>query len=559
MRLPWTLAERPSARSRLATSSCARTEGCVAIDEAQFFKNSPRLVAIYLDEYHITAGASADRAREALTAFVDRELGPRDLIAVMKPLDSLYSIRLTDDRQDARRIIAGLEGRKGDYTPRTAYERSYMAGSDARIETERTQIAISALNALAEQMGSVNNLRKTLLVVTEGFEAPARRRGQEYLATIDSAIRSANRANVAIYPIDPRPASAGDGTSNEALRSLADETDGRMATNAPGIAETGRRDPRRRGRRGRLLHAHVPQHAQGGWEIPSGGGASEAREGAGARAERVLGAVSQRSSGRGAAGESQWTAGDSPRAAPPHQPADSAVVRVVARQRRQDTRDVRVGTVRPRCRETGAAPTAARLELTVLGAGDAVVFQGPVLPTGPGMVEAPGSEPSRAVFDAAPGPLRLRMKIQDATRQEVDSDVREIAVRDLRGRVAIGTPEFLRARNAREFRTLDNDPEAVPVSSRQFSRTERLLVRFPAYAPDGQQPSVSARLLNRMGQPMRTLEVRPAADGEHEIDIMLAGLATGDYQLELAATSPAGKTTEVLGFRVTSSGSSLVL
>ncbi len=47
-----------------------------AIEEARFVTNSPRLVAIYLDEYHITAGASADRAREALTAFVDREPRP---------------------------------------------------------------------------------------------------------------------------------------------------------------------------------------------------------------------------------------------------------------------------------------------------------------------------------------------------------------------------------------------------------------------------------------------------------------------------------------------------
>src|SRR5207302_9416966 len=110
----------------------------------------------------------------------------------------------------------------------------------------------------------------------------------------------------------------------------------------------------------------------------------------------------------------------------------------------------------------------------------------------------------------------------------------------------------LRARNAREFRTLDTDPGAVPVSAREFSRAERLLIRFPAYAPNGQEPSVSARLLNRMGQPMRTLDVRRGADGEHEVDLLLAVLATGDYQLELAAASAAGKTTEVLGFRVTS-------
>ena len=147
-----------------------REDGRVqAIDDAQFLNNSPRLIGIYLDEYHITAGASADRAREALIDFVNQELTGPDLVAVVAQLDSLYSIRLTDDRQNTLRIIAGLEGRKGDYAPRTASERSLMAGSPDRIETERTQIGISALNALAEQTGSLNNLRETLLVVTEGF------------------------------------------------------------------------------------------------------------------------------------------------------------------------------------------------------------------------------------------------------------------------------------------------------------------------------------------------------------------------------------------------------
>ncbi|MDO8794573.1 MAG: VWA domain-containing protein [Vicinamibacterales bacterium] len=523
----------------------------VAIDDAQFLNNSPRFIAIYLDEYHITAGASADWAREALAEFVNREIGPRDLIAVMKPLDSLYSIRLTDNVQDARRIIAGLEGRKGDYTPRTAYERSYMAGSTDRIETERTQVAISALNALAEQMGSLSNVRKTLVVVTEGFDAPARRRGQEYLATIDSAIRSANRANVAIYPIDPRPASEGDGSPNEALRSLADETDGRIVTDAPAVAElvsairaavaeadgyymlTYRSKHKEDGTfhpvEVRVKRERVQVRARSGYWAPSANdrlGAELLARGSGAPVVRL----------------------DPPRRISPLiQPWFGLSLGNDGKTRMTFVWEPSIAVPGDRAR-----PIAARLELTVFGAGDAVVFEGPVLPTGPGRVEAAGSEPLRAVFDAAPGPLRLRMKIQDASRQEVDSDVREIAVRDLRGAVVIGTPKCFRARNAREFRTLDSAPEAVPVSSRQFSRTERLLVRFPAYAPDGQQPSVSARLLNRLGQPMRTLEVRAAADGGHEIDIMLAGLATGDYQLELSATSPAGHTTEVVGFRVTS-------
>src|SRR4029453_18964353 len=105
------------------------------------------------------------------------------------------------------------------------------------------------------------------------------------------------------------------------------------------------------------------------------------------------------------------------------------------------------------------------------------------------------------------------------------SDVRSISVRDLRNGVVIGTPEILRARNAREFRALENDL-AVPVASREFSRTERLMVRFRAYGPLGAPLSVSARLLSRMG-PMRELPITGAADaaGVSLIDVPLAGLA----------------------------------
>jgi hypothetical protein len=196
-----------------------------------------------------------------------------------------------------------------------------------------------------------------------------------------------------------------------------------------------------------------------------------------------------------------------------------------------------------------AGTTAARLDLTVLGADDAVVFKGPVLPAGPEAGLSDG--PSRVVFETAPGRLRLRMNIQDGDRRDVDTDVRDLIIRDLRGRVAIGTPEVLRARNAREFRALGADPDATPVSSRIFSRTERLLIRFPAYAPDG-EPTVSARLLNRMGQAMRTLDVSAGVGGDHEIDLQLSGLASGEYQLELDASSSAGSVTERIDFRVTS-------
>jgi hypothetical protein len=131
--------------------------------------------------------------------------------------------------------------------------------------------------------------------------------------------------------------------------------------------------------------------------------------------------------------------------------------------------------------------------------------------------------------------------------------VRDLAIRDLRGEVAIGTPEVMRARNAREFRTLEAEA-AVPVASREFSRTERLLIRFQAYGPAGARPSLSARLLSRTGQAMRELTVEPAStpDGENAIDLPLAGLAAGEYAIEVKAKSAAGDATDRIGFRVTS-------
>jgi hypothetical protein len=46
-----------------------------------------RLLALVLDEFHVNAGADSDRVREVVTRFVDEQLRPSDLLAVIKPLD----------------------------------------------------------------------------------------------------------------------------------------------------------------------------------------------------------------------------------------------------------------------------------------------------------------------------------------------------------------------------------------------------------------------------------------------------------------------------------------
>ena len=211
-----------------------------ASDERQAaVKEDARLFAIFLDEYHVT-GANTDRVRAALVRFLDHDVSPRDLVVVMKPLDSLFEIRLTRDREAARRAILSFDGRKGEYRPRNAYERDYIAGTPARIDVARNQVALSAINALAVHLGSLADRRKTLIVATEGVGRSERRRGQEYLPTLETISRSANRSNVAVYPFDPRDTAAGEtpGEKAEGLSRLADETDGQAIG---GDAESGLR------------------------------------------------------------------------------------------------------------------------------------------------------------------------------------------------------------------------------------------------------------------------------------------------------------------------------
>src|SRR5712691_59067 len=209
----------------------------VADERQAALQDDTRLFAIYLDEYHVSSGANSERVRAALARFVDNDLSASDLVVVMKPLDSLFAIRLTRDRAAVRALIDGFEGRKDDYAPRNAYERDYIAGTPARIDAARNQVALSAINALAVHLGSLSDRRKTLIVATEGVGRSERGRGQEYLPTLETISRSANRSNVAVYPFDPRDPTAGETPGERAaLSRLADETDGQAIA---GDAESG--------------------------------------------------------------------------------------------------------------------------------------------------------------------------------------------------------------------------------------------------------------------------------------------------------------------------------
>jgi hypothetical protein len=484
--------------------------------------------------------------RDALLRFVDGDLGARDLLVVMKPLDSLFGIRLTGDREAARRAIATFDGRKGQYDARNAYERDFIAGNPARIDAARNQVALAAVSALATHLGSLGDRRKTIIVATEGLGRLERRRGQEYVPTIDAIVRLANRSNVAIYPFDPRQADASE-PMDEPLRKLADDTDGAAIA---ADADAGLRRAASDATVYYLLSFRSVHPDDGKFRALE---TRVKRAGVRVRSRKGYWAASPDEALR----TSLLASLNEPKRVVPLEPAPhvSTLIRPWFGVSRGENGKSRVMFVwEPAARVPGerVLRPVARLVLTARSADGTVLFEGPVAPTGPATIEDPAATPSRAVFEMPPGRLRLRMAIQDSASQPLDQDVREMAIRDLRGEVAIGTPEVLRARNAREFRALEAQA-AVPVASREFSRTERLLIRFPAYGPAGTPPLVTARLLGRQGHEMRALPVAPASTpGESAIDLPLAGLAAGEYTIEVTASSGRGDAKDRVGFRVTS-------
>jgi hypothetical protein len=102
--------------------------------------------------------------------------------------------------------------------------------------------------------------------------------------------------------------------------------------------------------------------------------------------------------------------------------------------------------------------------------------------------------------------------VEGSASEVLDAETREFTVPDLTSpQTALGTPEVFRARTLRDFQQLKGDLKAVPVPAREFSRSDRLLVRVPAWGPANSTPKLTARLLNRGGQAMSELPVAPAA------------------------------------------------
>ena len=147
--------------------------------------------------------------------------------------------------------------------------------------------------------------------------------------------------------------------------------------------------------------------------------------------------------------------------------------------------------------------------------------------------------------------MRLRIAVENSDADVLDSDQRELEVPDLTAPVAsLSTLAVFRARTVREVEQIKGDPKATPTTTREFSRTERVLLRLSAYGPGGSTPPITARLLNRSGDVMHELPVTSSADGQLLVEVQLSGLPPGEYLVEVMAGEQGEEARQLIGFRV---------
>jgi len=522
-----------AAGAEATTSSTLRPVTSTSDERAEAKADETRLAAIFLDEFHVTPGAGVERVRELLSTVVARTFSARDLLTVVKPLDSLTQIRLTRDRDAVEGALSTFEGRKGDYEPRSTFEQSLIAADRTRADVVRAQVSVSAVNALALHLGSLRGGRKTLIVVSEGFGLTARSRAEAGLPTLDTIVRSANRAGVSIYTIDPRalvPAAAGSETTpSEALRTLAHDTDGAAILTASDVAVGLERIARDSSEY--YLIGFRPQ--------ASGAGRMQTVEVRSSRPDIVLRA-------RNVYAAPSPTVEPAARraAAAPVLPADrlprrlSPLIRTWFGFARADNGSTRVQfTWQPGSRAGSAANPMmpALVTVKVLERDGTVRFEQLLGPVG-----AADGLPTRAIFDLPAGRAIVQASVENEERQVLDTDLRDLTVPSYADNtLAFGTPQVFRASNAAELMAVSSNLSASPIVTREFTTTDRLLIRVPVYGV-ADSGTVAGVLYADSGGPVQPVQevafVRGPERPLWQAELPLAGLPSGSYYIEFTAS-----------------------
>jgi VWFA-related protein len=586
-------------------------------EETELARDDVRLFVIFYDDYHVRRG-SALAVKRQLTEFIRKNVGPMDILGVMYPLTPFSTIGYTRNHEAVIKEIEAWDGRRFDYRPRNEFEERYAYYPTEVVERVRNQVSLSALEALVTGLGTKREGRKSVILISEGYsnylppqlrdpsaalpgvgnpnknrpmvgdrnpdERNAEQRAQffsytDLLSELREVFTAANRANCAIYALDPRGLAAFEfdidqgvnqqldksalNAGLDTLRTLADETDGRAILNSNDLVK-GLAQMVKDASSYYLLGYTTSSPTDGKFKqirvrVKRPGLQVRARKGYWALSTDDVAAVNAAATRVGPAPE----IGEA--LAQIETPLRARTIRTwIGTARGENGRTAVTLVWEPAAAAAGERrEPPAQLAVTAGGPGGAAYFRGKVPATGAAGAAGPpaaangGSDGGgRVTFQAPPGPLQLRMSVEGAAGQVLDSDFRDVVVPDYaKAEPLLSVPAIYRARTQRDVNLLAADANPRPSTAREFSRTERLHVRFQAYAPGGGAASPTARLLNRGGSRMADVPVRAAAvrgPSDFEADIPLASLPAGDYLLEIALPGEQAPTKQLVAFRVTS-------
>lgn len=574
-------------------------------EEAAAREPNTRLFILFLDDYHVKRGSDL-AVRNPLIDFVQNQLAPQDMVAVMYPLTPVTALTFTRNRSSLISAVNNFLGRKNDYTPRNEFEEKYAYYPATMVEQIRNDVTISALEGAAIKLGGMREGRKSIVFVSEGFTSnlpaqladpvaalprvgnraqpgqdPAmdpRAEAQKFFnhADLQSRLRdvfeTCNRNNTSIYAVDPRGLAAAEydidkgvslttdhanlNSTIDTLYTLANNTDGRAIVNRNDLAAGMKQIIRDAS--GYYLIGYTSASA------PTDGKYHQID----VRVKRPNVEVRFRK------GYWAYTASEAARAKEPSKagppPAIVNALNSIVEPTRTGhaarfwtgtdlsadgkTRVTFVWEPLNAGEGTRASERPARVMVTAVSSEGRPVFRGripdPSLPPVPDVTSTAAAGASVS-FSAAPGPLEMRLVVENDRGQVIDSTTESLTLPDYgRTEVSFGTPRLFRARTAREMMLLRNNLDAPPTAKREFSRADRILLRVDAYAANGAKPDVTAKLLNRDGHAMADVPVQ-AADGKpFSIDLPLASLAPGEYVLELDAKAASGTAQQMVGFKI---------
>lgn len=502
-------------------------------------RDDVRVFVLFLDDYHVDkAPTIMIPLRRTLRAFVEK-LGPYDLVAVMDPLTPLSHVEFSRDRTRLLEIVNKFEGRRGELFPvRSAAEEAQQ--SQRNVFELRAGVTLDAMNAIVTKLGGMREGRKSILFVSQG--PPVSLRSANW-PRMEDVVQSANRGNVTINTLDPRPLGSSEFGGNMVLRRFADETGGRAIFNTNDHAE------------------HLDQVIADASAYYLVGYTPTRGEVADGKFHKIEVEV-KRPRVRVVARRGYWSPRSSEMNPAPVEPVPSAVTNALTtlvEPRGGSTAEVWVGFTRGAAQQTDltvaweptsrtGATAAAKVEVEHLN-GDGSV-NGTPQTLSRGTSDAPSNTVARLSLPA--GNALFRFTSYDAAGEVLDRWTMDVAVPDLATPpLALATPRFLLARSAFELRALQSAEGAVPSASRRLRKSDRLLIELEAYSA-GRAPELTVELLNQKGESLVTLPVAAPADANRQprLEIPLQLLAPATYVLKVTARTADQQVEQHAPFRI---------